>query len=41
MMVVGIQFVSLGLLSELVTSQHEERLDERERIDQLVDGVLR
>ena len=33
--------VSLGLLSELVTSQHEERLDERERIDQLVDGVLR
>ena len=40
-MVVGIQFVSLGLLSELVTSQHEERMDERERIEQLVDGVLR
>jgi glycosyltransferase involved in cell wall biosynthesis len=41
LMVVGIQFVSLGLLSELITSQHEERLDERERIDQLVEEVLR
>ena len=41
LVVVGIQFVSLGLLSELVTSQHEERMDERERIAQLVDDVLR
>ena len=41
LLVVGIQFVSLGLLSELITSQHEERLDERERIDQLVEEVLR
>jgi glycosyltransferase involved in cell wall biosynthesis len=41
LMVVGIQFVSLGLISELVTSQHEERMDERERIAQLVEGVLR
>lgn len=41
LVVVGIQFVSLGLISELVTSQHEERMDERERIAQLVDDVLR
>jgi glycosyltransferase involved in cell wall biosynthesis len=41
LMVVGIQFVSLGLLSELVTSQHEERLDERERIELFVEEVLR
>lgn len=41
LVVVGIQFVSLGLLSELITSQHEERLGERERTDQLVGGVLR
>ena len=41
LLVVGIQFISLGLLSELITSQHEERLDERERIDQLVEEVLR
>jgi glycosyltransferase involved in cell wall biosynthesis len=41
LMVVGIQFVSLGLLSELITSQHEERLSDRERTEQLVDDVLR
>jgi glycosyltransferase involved in cell wall biosynthesis len=41
LVVVGIQFVSLGLISELVTSQHEERMDERERIEQYVDEVLR
>jgi len=41
LLVVGIQFVSLGLLSELVTSQHEERMDERERIDQFVEEVVR
>jgi glycosyltransferase involved in cell wall biosynthesis len=41
LVVVGIQFVSLGLLSELITSQHEERMDERQRIEQLVEEVLR
>ena len=40
-MVVGIQFVSLGLISELITSQHEERIDERERIDRMVEDVVR
>ncbi len=41
LVVVGIQFVSLGLISELITSQHEERMDERERIEQMVEDVLR
>ena len=41
LIVVGIQFVSLGLLSELVTAQHEERLDEQERSEQMVEEVLR
>ena len=41
LMVVGIQFVSLGLMSELITSQHEERLDERERIERMVEDVVR
>ena len=41
LVVVGIQFVSLGLLSELITSQHEERMDERERIEQIVEEVRR
>jgi glycosyltransferase involved in cell wall biosynthesis len=41
LVVVGIQFVSLGLISELVTSQHEERLGERERVELMVDEVLR
>ena len=41
LVVVGIQFVSLGLLSELITSQHEERMDERERCEQFVAEVLR
>ena len=41
LVVVGIQFVSLGLLSELITSQHEERMDERQRIEQFVEDVLR
>jgi dolichol-phosphate mannosyltransferase len=39
--VVGIQLVSLGLLSELITSQHEERMDERARADLVVEDVLR
>ena len=41
LVVVGIQFISLGLLSELITSQHEERMDEHERIERLVANVLR
>jgi glycosyltransferase involved in cell wall biosynthesis len=41
LLVVGIQFVSLGLLSELVTSQHEESVDERERMETMVEEVLR
>jgi glycosyltransferase involved in cell wall biosynthesis len=31
LLVVGVQLVSLGLLSELITSQHEERVGERDR----------
>jgi glycosyltransferase involved in cell wall biosynthesis len=41
LMVVGIQFVSLGLISELITSQHEERVSERERTERMVEEVLR
>lgn len=41
LVVVGIQFVSLGLISELVTSQHEERMDERERVELMVNEVRR
>ena len=41
LVVVGIQLVSLGLISELVTSHHEERTDERERIELMVEDVLR
>jgi glycosyltransferase involved in cell wall biosynthesis len=41
LVVVGVQFISLGLLSELITSQHEERMGERERSRAQVDEVLR
>lgn len=41
LVVVGIQFLSLGLLSELITSQHEERVSDAERRERLVDEVLR
>jgi glycosyltransferase involved in cell wall biosynthesis len=41
LIVVGIQFLSLGLISELITSQHEERMAERERVDLVVEEVLR
>jgi glycosyltransferase involved in cell wall biosynthesis len=41
LVVVGIQFVSLGLLSELITSQHEERISEQERTERMVEDVLR
>ena len=40
LMVVGLQFFSLGLISELITSQHEERADARERTELHVDEVL-
>ena len=41
LVVVGLQFFSLGLLSELITSHHEERAAEWEREDLHVDEVLR
>ena len=42
LVVVGIQFLSLGLLSELVTSQHRERLRAAgDRASRLVDEILR
>ena len=40
LVVVGLQFFSLGLISELVTSQHEQRRRERERSDVRVDEIL-
>jgi len=42
LVVVGIQFLSLGLLSELVTSQHRERARATDdRPSRLVDEILR
>ena len=41
LVVVGMQFLSLGLLTELITSHNEERAGERERAMQIVDEVLR
>jgi glycosyltransferase involved in cell wall biosynthesis len=41
LIVVGMQFLSLGLLSELITSHHEERVGDHDRAGQLVDEVLR
>jgi glycosyltransferase involved in cell wall biosynthesis len=40
LVVVGLQFFSLGLISEMITSQHEERAQVRERAEALVDEVL-
>jgi glycosyltransferase involved in cell wall biosynthesis len=40
LVVVGLQFFSLGLISELITSQHEERAGARERTELQVDEVL-
>jgi glycosyltransferase involved in cell wall biosynthesis len=40
LVVVGLQFFSLGLLSELVTSHHEERADAEERERAQVEEVL-
>ena len=41
LIVVGIQLLSLGLLSELITSHHEERTGGADRTARLVDEVLR
>ena len=41
LVVVGMQFLSLGLLSELITSHHEERSDVRRAAEQHVDEILR
>jgi len=41
LIVVGMQFLSLGLLSELITSHHEEQVGEHDRAGVLVDEVLR
>ncbi len=40
LVVVGLQFFSLGLISELIRSQHEERAGARERTELHVDEVL-
>jgi len=41
LVVVGIQLLSLGLISELITSHHEERTGGDDRAARLVDEVLR
>jgi glycosyltransferase involved in cell wall biosynthesis len=40
LVVVGMQFFSLGLISELLTSHHMERRRERERADVRIDEIL-
>jgi glycosyltransferase involved in cell wall biosynthesis len=40
LVVVGIQLVSLGLITELITSHHEERATAEERAQRLVEEVL-
>jgi dolichol-phosphate mannosyltransferase len=40
LVVVGFQFLSLGLIGEMITSQHAERTGERERSEALVDEIL-
>ena len=40
LVVVGIQLFSLGLITELITSRHEERVPERERAEALVEEIL-
>ena len=41
LVVVGMQFLSLGLLSELITSHHEERSGVERSAEQHVDEILR
>ena len=40
LVVVGLQFFSLGLIAEMVTRQHEERTNVEERAQQHVEEVL-
>ena len=40
LVVVGIQVFSLGLITDLITSHHEERVSERERAEALVEEIL-
>ncbi len=40
LVVVGLQVFSLGLITELITSHHEERAPERERAAALVEEIL-
>jgi glycosyltransferase involved in cell wall biosynthesis len=40
LVVVGLQFFSLGLISEMITSHHEERVLAREQTDARVEEVL-
>jgi glycosyltransferase involved in cell wall biosynthesis len=40
LLVIGMQFFSLGLISEMITSHHEERAKERDRAELLVDEIL-
>ena len=40
LVVVGMQFFSLGLISEMITSHHEERVQERDRAELHVDEIL-
>jgi glycosyltransferase involved in cell wall biosynthesis len=40
LVVVGMQFFSLGLIGEMITSHHEERAAERERADLHVEEIL-
>jgi dolichol-phosphate mannosyltransferase len=40
LLVVGIQLFSLGLVGELVTSLHEERTGDRERVEAMVDEIV-
>jgi glycosyltransferase involved in cell wall biosynthesis len=41
LVVVGIQLFSLGLMSEMITKQHEERTGRRDRLDLYADEILR
>jgi hypothetical protein len=40
LVVVGLQFFSLGLISEMLTSQHEETAGGREQAELHVDEIL-
>ena len=40
LVVVGMQFLSLGLIGEMITSQHAERTHGREQAESLVEDVL-